>query len=159
MNNPEVQAAFDRLKRLRQHHSPRVVYSLGDKGWLLTYAEINKLIREDERVVLEWHLDNSAGMNILTGTTSDDEPWTDEWLESVGFGVEKINGWALKLPTDNERAMPVILWLDHECRASLVQGYGVDADGNDHVSITSAVYSTKGEVRRLCESLGRKLED
>lgn len=163
IHNPEVQSAFDRLKRLRQHHSPRIVYSSGDERWLLTYAEINRRVREDERVVLEWYLDNSAGMNILTGTPSDDEPWTREWLLSVGFSDETMNGWVLELPAINENQVPVRLYLDNEYHVDMIQERSLESevaeDYKDHVAVTSKQYRTKGEVRRLCESLGRKLED
>ena len=84
----------------------------------------------------------------------DKETWDGEWLNSIGFGGETINGWAINLPHSGN-GDPVTLHIDHDYCATLTQ---VGEGHWCYVALNSRAYFTRGDVRLLCTALGIKLQ-
>lgn len=94
----------------------------------------------------------------------DDEPVTEVWLESVGFALlclsaslildNKTGGACVELNLTPEPE-PSTNWL-----ASFLQGVPDDLRRpDDHVVLTSKYFNTRGDVRRLCKTLGIELTE
>lgn len=87
----------------------------------------------------------------------DDEPCTDDWLRSLGFSNESMNGLTLLIDGQGD---PVELYLGHVAfadepyagyQASLVQ-----SNSEDHVLVTGRIFWNRRDVRQLLAALGAK---
>lgn len=86
--------------------------------------------------------------------SDDNESWDDDWLNSVGFGGDSLDGWSINLPHSGNADI-VTLWIDTDFGATLTQG----REGHvDHITLNSRAYFTKGDVRLLCKALGIELQ-
>ena len=86
-------------------------------------------------------------------------PWDGSWLQSIGFGVETINGWSILLPvhpTAHPKSAITELWVNHDGNVSLMQGTPTEPNcSDDLIALTSlAPLVTRGDVARLLTVLG-----
>ena len=85
----------------------------------------------------------------------DDEPVTEEWLRSIGFRNLSATMIYLRIPSHDGNGEEVDLYFYSDCvppitPALIQKGCGKE----DHVVLTGAVITTRGQVRRLIETLG-----
>jgi len=84
-----------------------------------------------------------------------DEPVTEEWLRSIGFRNLSATMIYLRIPSHDGNGEEVDLYFYSDCvppitPALIQKGCGKE----DHVVLTGAVITTRGQVRRLIEALG-----
>lgn len=80
----------------------------------------------------------------------DDEPFTEEWLESVGFRYSANDCW-LQIGNDDEDCVVEFL-LDDAAATGICHCMILESDCGHHIK-------TRGDVRRLCAALGIELKE
>ena len=91
-------------------------------------------------------------LQVFSPISDDSEPITAEWLASVGFGSETLNGWSALL--DCESGSVVEMWINHDGEIALGQD-------DDLIAMTCTPHiRTRGDLRRLWLALtGRELDE
>jgi hypothetical protein len=143
----DVKEARERLRRCKTEDPDNVYRGMTDDVFRV-YD-----LRNVDRAIL-------ADNDLAEHPDDDDEPlldWRDPWLESVGFGDERIDGFR-KLIDGIDGSDPVELVLAPSPEVGWIASL-YQSNEEDHVTITGRDVKTRGDVRRLCEVLGEPLEE
>jgi len=135
------------VERLREYLDCRKAHDTGDWVHGIGRVELDEAVLRvsDIETLLDSYPPDS------------DEPIDEEWLRQVGF---KPNGLYLSmlLPAVEKAGSVVELTLTPDSESqdwspSLLQ------DWDDHVTINSKAFKTRGDVRQLCRALGIELTE